>query len=107
MGCVLLSRDLLNYLLAYLLTYLLTYVLTYLHTYLLDPWNRVLLEKLTGLQLVKKFSAFYGTRMFVTAFKKADYLSLSQARSMQSVGPDALMNCKWPFGVTRSAWSHI
>jgi hypothetical protein len=27
----------------------------YLHT----PWCRVLLEKLTGLQLVKKFPAFY------------------------------------------------
>jgi hypothetical protein len=27
--------------------------------YLLTPWSRVLLEKLTGLQLVKKFSAFY------------------------------------------------
>ena len=29
--------------------------------YLLTPWCRVLLEKLTGLQLVKKFPAFYGT----------------------------------------------
>jgi hypothetical protein len=27
-------------------------------TYLLTPWSRVLLEKLTGLQLVKKFPAF-------------------------------------------------
>ena len=27
-------------------------------TYLLTPWCRVLLEKLTGLQLVKKFPAF-------------------------------------------------
>ena len=27
-------------------------------TYLLTPWRRVLLEKLTGLQLVKKFPAF-------------------------------------------------
>ena len=32
--------------------------------YLLTPWCRVLLEKLTGLQLVKKFPAFYGTRRF-------------------------------------------
>ena len=31
------------------------------HTYLLTPWCRVLLEKLAGLQLVKKFPAFYGT----------------------------------------------
>ena len=29
-------------------------------TYLLTPWSRVLLEKLTGFQLVKKFPAFYG-----------------------------------------------
>ena len=29
-------------------------------TYLLIPWSRVLLEKLTGFQLVKKFPAFMG-----------------------------------------------
>jgi hypothetical protein len=28
-------------------------------TYLLIPWGRVLLEKLTGSQLVKKFPIFY------------------------------------------------
>jgi len=31
------------------------------YSYLLTPWCRVLLEKLTGLQLVKKFPAFHGT----------------------------------------------
>ena len=31
---------------------------TTVHTFLLTPWRRVLLEKLTGLQLVKKFPAF-------------------------------------------------
>ena len=36
-------------------------------TYLLTPWCRVLLEKLTDLQLVKKFPAFHGTRRFITA----------------------------------------
>jgi len=30
-------------------------------TYVRTPWCRVLLEKLTGLQLVKKFPAFHGT----------------------------------------------
>jgi len=50
---------------------------TYLLTYLLTPWNKVLLEKLTGLQLVKKFLVFYGTRMFITAFTSARNLSLS------------------------------
>jgi len=39
-------------------------------TYLLTPWSTVL-EKLTGFQLVKKFSAFYGTRRFITAFTSA------------------------------------
>jgi len=28
---------------------------------LLTPWSGVLIEKLTGSQLVKKFPAFYGT----------------------------------------------
>jgi hypothetical protein len=37
-------------------------------TYLLTPWSKVFLEKLTGLQLVKKFPAFYGTTRFITAF---------------------------------------
>jgi hypothetical protein len=40
-------------------------------TYLLTPWSTVLLEKLTGSQLVKKFPAFYGTRRFITAFTRA------------------------------------
>jgi len=52
-------------------------LLFYLLTYLLTPRSRVLLEKFTGLQLVKKFPAFYGTRRFITAFKSARHLSLS------------------------------
>ena len=47
-------------------------------TYLLTPWCRVLLEKLTGLQLVKKFPTFYGTLTSVR------YLSLSWANPTQS-----------------------
>ena len=46
-------------------------------TYLLTPWSRVLLEKLIGLQLVKKFPAFYGNRRFITALTSARHLSLS------------------------------
>ena len=42
---------------------------SYLLAYLLTPWCRVLLEKVTGLQLVKKFPAFHGTRRFITALK--------------------------------------
>ena len=59
------------------LTYLLTYLLTDSLTHSLTPWSRVLLEKLTGFQLVKKFLAFYGTRRFITAFTSACHLSLS------------------------------
>ena len=53
-------------------------------TYLLTLWSRVLLEKLTGFQVVKKFSAFYRTRMFITAFTIARHLSLSGASSIRS-----------------------
>jgi hypothetical protein len=43
----------------------------------LTPCSRSLHVKLTGRQLVKKFPAFYGTRMFITAFTTALHLSLS------------------------------
>ena len=46
----------------------------------LSPWSRVLLEKLTVPQLIKKLLAFYGSRMFIIAFTKADHLSLYLAR---------------------------
>jgi hypothetical protein len=46
-------------------------LITYLLTHSLTPWSRVLLEKLTGLQPVKKFPAFYGTRRFITAYTSA------------------------------------
>ena len=59
-------------------------------TYLLTPWCRVLLEKLTGLQLVKKFPAFYGTRRFITALTSVRHLSLSCASPIQSTYPHLL-----------------
>ena len=55
------------------------------HTYLLTPWCRVLPEKLTGLQLVKKFPAFHGTRRFITALISVRHLSLSWASPIQSL----------------------
>ena len=61
---------------------------TYFHTYLLTPWIRVLLEKLTGLQLVKEFPAFCGTRRFIIGITSARYLSLSWASSIQSIPPN-------------------
>jgi len=56
-------------------------------TYLLTPWCRVILEKLTGLQLVKKFPAFHGTRRFITAHTSVRHLSLSWASPIQSIYP--------------------
>ena len=54
-----------------------------LHT----TWCRVLLEKLTGLQLVKKFPAFHGTRRFINAFTSVRHMSLSWASPIQSIYP--------------------
>ena len=53
--------------------------------YLLTSCSRVLLEKLTCFQLVKKFPAFYGTRRFITAFTSALHLYLSWASSNESI----------------------
>ena len=69
-------------------------------TYLLTPRCRVLLEKLTGLQLakkfpafhgtlqlVKKFPAFHGTRRFISTLTNVRHLSLSWANPIQSTYP--------------------
>jgi hypothetical protein len=48
-------------------------------TYLFIPWNRFLLEKLAGFQLVKKFPTFYGTE------GSLPHSQVSRARSVQSV----------------------
>ena len=59
----------------------------YIYIYLLTPWCRVLLEKLTGLQLVKQFPAFHGTRRFITALTSVRNPSLSWASPIQSIYP--------------------
>ena len=57
------------------------------NVYLLTPWCRVFREKLTSLQLVKKFPAFHGTRRFITALTSVRHLSLSWASPIQSIYP--------------------
>ena len=69
----------------YIILLYITYLLTYIPTYLYIPCSRVLPEKLTGSQLVKKFPAFYETRSFITTFTSARHLSLSWANSIQSI----------------------
>ena len=57
---------------------------TYLFTCLLTPWNRVLLEKLTGSATNQEIPHMFGTRRFLTVFTSAWHLSLSYANSIQS-----------------------
>ena len=53
---------------------------------ILTPWCRVLLDQLTGLQLVKNFPAFYGNRRFITALTSVRHLSLSWASPLPYKG---------------------
>ena len=64
-------------------------------TFLLTPCSRVLLEKLIVSQLLKKSTAFYGTRRFIAALAIARYLYLSWNRSAQSTRtpPPPLPSC--------------
>lgn len=59
-------------------------ILTYL---LMHSMEQSVLEKLTGSLLVKKFTAFYGIQMFITALTSTRHLSPSCARSIQSISP--------------------
>ena len=67
--------------------FVLIYSKPYLLIYFLIPWTLALREKQTGFQLVKKFPAFYGIWMFITAFTRALHLFLSSANSIQSTAP--------------------
>jgi len=68
--------------------------------YLLTAWCRVLLEELTGLQLVKKFPAFHGTRRFIAALRSVRHLSLSWASPIQSIYPTRCTNfSQFIFGI--------
>ena len=70
-----------------MMTTVICYTIHAKFTYLLSPRCRVLLEKLTGLQLVKKFPAFHGTRRFITAFTSVRQLSITWASPIQSTYP--------------------
>jgi len=61
------------------------YLLTHLITYLLSPWCSLLLLQLTGLQLIKIYPAFHGTRRFITTLTSVRQLSLSWISPIQSI----------------------
>jgi hypothetical protein len=52
--------------------------------------SRVLVEKLIVAQLVKKFTAYYGTPSFITVFTRNRHWSLSWARWIQSTPSHSL-----------------
>jgi hypothetical protein len=52
--------------------------------YLLTPWI-IVLENLTGFQLVKIFAALYATRRFLPTFASARHLSLSNIEHLRIV----------------------
>jgi hypothetical protein len=54
---------------------------------MLTPRSRVIFEKLTGSQLMKKFSTFYETRRLIPTFTSARHLSLSWTISIQYMPP--------------------
>ena len=60
------------------------YIYIYIHAHYMQQF---FIEKLTGSQLVKKFSIFYGTRSFITAFTSALHLSPFWASSIQYTTP--------------------
>ena len=87
--CIIL-REFQSYVVSYYYNFIKNYeikIFTWLLIYLLTPWCRVLLEKLTGLQLVKNLPAFHGTRRFITALTSVRQLSLSWASPIQSKYP--------------------
>ena len=76
-----------DYLITHTNTHTHTHTHIYIYIYILTPWCRVLLEKLTRLQLVKKFPTFHRTRRFITALTSVRHLSVSWASSIQPIYP--------------------
>jgi len=65
--------------------------------YLLTPWSRVLLQNLTGSQLVKKFPAFYGTPKFIT-FSQVPAICPYHEPVRSSPCPHILLPDYWALG---------
>jgi hypothetical protein len=60
--------------------------------------------ELTGLQLVKKFPTFYGTRKFMTTFTRARHLSLSWASPIPYIPPQST---SWRSNLILSSHLHL
>jgi hypothetical protein len=76
---------------------------------LTHSWSWALLEKLLIVQPLKNFPAFYGTQRFITAFTRALHLSLSWARSIQSLPSHSISKetyVKWLYYVAAKFIQH-
>ena len=58
----------------------------------IDPHVRVFPDTFINPRLVKKYTSFNGTRMFITAITRARYLLLFWARSIHSTPPSQSLN---------------
>jgi hypothetical protein len=65
--------------------------------YYMTAWSSVILEKLTGSPLIRKFPEFYETPRFITAFTIVRLLSLSWAKWVQSMCPIPLYEDTFQF----------
>jgi hypothetical protein len=78
----------------------LLHILTYLLTYLLNPSSRVLLEKLTGVQLVKKFPAFSATRtqhVALVFLSNRDWKVLTHSHGLDGPGIESRRRRDFPY----------
>jgi len=77
---------------------------------LLTPWSRVLLEMLTGFQLVKKLPAFYGSRRFILHYNEISINEMGRACNTHGESKDVYRvlvrkpEGNFPLGRPRSAF---
>jgi hypothetical protein len=82
----------------------------------LTPWGRVLLEKLTVCQLVKKFLTFSGSRRFISTFTRACHLPIcggahyyslylsQQKNSVSGLSKEVCIKCTEPLLLQTTFW---
>ena len=81
------------------------YLLNYLLTYFVTTCWRVLLEKLTVSQIIKKFPAFYGIRNFITAHEKCMFkiVTLYNTQSWQAQNYSVVILNLWQWDASSTS----
>ena len=75
-------------------------------THSLTPWSRVLLEKLNGSQLVKKFPAFYGTRRSIAALQEPATCPCSEPDQSTPFSPSHFLKIRFNIILPSAPGSH-